>query len=579
MCGILFICAGVKKSECTANFDINSLRSELSNPLDIPIPFFPLAPSMKSLCVSDLNKVTKEIAKRGPDSLTFFSSNSNELKIGNDPNFLLNALDDKNQKMIGFSSVLSLRRTNHKITRQPISDNHNNLFLMNGELWQPMKSRFNFIKSEKIVNFLENFEDSNSDSEQLANLLFLSSKLASEQNLSDEDTALLFVNVLQCFEGDFAVVYFDSRTDQTIVAKDFFGKKSLLISFIDDSLMIHSCSIFASKSDDDYKSIEVPRNTVLSISHKDSKIRRYILDSISEPIIFSLPRNPNLILEESVNELSTLIEESIRLMINDRIIEGESISILFSGGLDSTVIAFFILKAVDDKQRVELINVFSNDKAHDKLASENSFKDLKILFPSRNLFFVSKTARLEETELLKEEVMNLIAPLQTEMDLNISSLLKKAVEKHPDSTSKVVFSGLGADELFCGYSRYKNSFNSGGFDKIDQEMKLDQKRLWLRNLGRDDRIISSESCELRTPFITRNLFEFANKLPFSHLLNLVSGENKIVLRRLAFKLGLNFASLAPKRAMQFGTGLAKESNIKNYGSNRAAKGTAIVRLD
>lgn len=30
------------------------------------------------------------------------------------------------------------------------------------------------------------------------------------------------------------------------------------------------------------------------------------------------------------------------------------------------------------------------------------------------------------------------------------------------STSKVVFSGLGADEVFGGYARYKTAFERGG---------------------------------------------------------------------------------------------------------------------
>lgn len=50
-----------------------------------------------------------------------------------------------------------------------------------------------------------------------------------------------------------------------------------------------------------------------------------------------------------------------------------------------------------------------------------------------------------------------------------------------------------------------------------------------------------------------------------------SGE-KIMLRKIAKEFGLEKSATFKKRAIQFGTRLAKLSNVKCFGSNRKAKG-------
>ena len=52
---------------------------------------------------------------------------------------------------------------------------------------------------------------------------------------------------------------------------------------------------------------------------------------------------------------------------------------------------------------------------------------------------------------------------------------------------------------------------------------------------------------------------------------------KMLLRVVAQQFGLDRASQFKKKAFQFGTRLAKLSNVKSFGSNRKAKGTYEYR--
>jgi asparagine synthetase B (glutamine-hydrolysing) len=76
------------------------------------------------------------------------------------------------------------------------------------------------------------------------------------------------------------------------------------------------------------------------------------------------------------------------------------------------------------------------------------------------------------------------------------------------SDSKVVYSGLGADEVFCGYARYKTAYERGGVPEMESEMGMDLDRLWHRNMGRDDRSISDNGKEDRFPFLDPRLMKY-----------------------------------------------------------------------
>ena len=92
--------------------------------------------------------------------------------------------------------------------------------------------------------------------------------------------------------------------------------------------------------------------------------------------------------------------------------------------------------------------------------------------------------------------------------------------------------------------------------------QADRARLWLRNLGRDDRVVSDWGCEARYPFLDEGVVATVAALPLPLLCDLrqVAGRgDKQVLRRLARRVGLTRCASLQKRAIQFGTRIANKN--------------------
>lgn len=172
----------------------------------------------------------------------------------------------------------------------------------------------------------------------------------------------------------------------------------------------------------------------------------------------------------------------------------------------------------------------------------------------------------------KARVVSLMYPHSTEMDLSIALALYFSArgigyvytdkcEWQPDppsvtSPARVLLSGLGADELFGGYSRHEITFKAGGYPRLLDELKLDIGRIGQRNLGRDDRAMAHWGKEIRHPFLDEELVRFAISTPVWEKCDFqnqfhpaVIDPAKRVLRLMADKLGLSVIAREKKRAV------------------------------
>ncbi|XP_059049849.1 asparagine synthetase domain-containing protein CG17486 isoform X2 [Achroia grisella] len=256
-----------------------------------------------------------------------------------------------------------------------------------------------------------------------------------------------------------------------------------------------------------------------------------------------------------------------------------SVGVLFSGGLDCTILAFLADKYLPKDQSIDLINVAfekgnsNNYDGPDRLTGQQSLEELRRLCPLRQWVFREVNVPRAKLEKYQSEIIgDLIYPRQTILDESLGSALWFAAQgENCQDTSfcRVLLLGSGADELFGGYTRHRNAYKRYGWDGLNKELLLDWKRISFRNLARDNRVICDHGRQPRLPYLDEDLTEFLLQLkPWlkcfpNDNLGLGIGD-KLMLRLVAFKYGLTGVAILPKRALQFGSRIA---NKKEKGSD------------
>ncbi len=212
----------------------------------------------------------------------------------------------------------------------------------------------------------------------------------------------------------------------------------------------------------------------------------------------------------------------------------EKFGICFSGGVDSTAIAL-ICRQLDADFICYSVGVKNSQDLQwsEKIGS--------------SLNFVHKSHVLSMDEL--EETVKKVAWIIKEPDVvkvGVGAVFYAAAELAGRDNIRILFSGLGSEEIFAGYERHAVS------NDINGECWSGLKKMWSRDLTRDYAIAKALKIEVRTPFLDKELISAAMKIPGKYK---IEGDiKKLVLREAALELGLakEFA-FRKKTAAQYGS--------------------------
>ena len=498
------------------------------------------------------------------------------------------------------ASVLSLRGLN--LVTQPIyNETYNNYLLWNGEI------------------FASNIVQVNSDENDGLKLYECLSKTQSELEILD---------IISSIKGPYAFLYYDSKKEVIYFGRDRIGRRSLLIgneSNSDDNptlLMLSSVRVSHSTLKKEYEFDELKANGIYKIDLKSSfKIDFIEWQSSTQSSVHGLIDRISLLNENlnpiqrstmEINEIKgnliKILKDSIMRRVNplpnlckDCFSKATNLSkfnstgkcdhsklaILFSGGLDSAVIAALADQCIPASEPIDLLNIAfeqsssKDDRSKflvpDRISGLECFKELNT---NRKWNFVEINVTYDELKELRAKLIkNLIYPLETVLDDSIGCAIWFAsrgsglLNQQPyQSNAEVLLLGMGADEQLGGYARHRTRFRLEGWPGLIKELKMEMKRISERNLGRDDRILSDHGKESRLPYLDEDFIDYINKLDIFDKVNFDLpkglGEKYLLRCCAAEKLGLNYASKLPKRAIQFGSRVAKLENSKEKASDK-----------
>ena len=195
--------------------------------------------------------------------------------------------------------------------------------------------------------------------------------------------------------------------------------------------------------------------------------------------------------EKAKEKTRELLYESVRLRTPEK-----KFGLLFSGGIDSTLLA-----AIAKKQGADFIcyTAATSEKSKDLLYAKKAAEKLGL-----NLKY--KIVPLKDVEKYLERIVPLVEDSST-VKAAVSLPFFIACEMAKDDGIKVMLSGSGSDEIFCGYERH------GHGKELAKESYYELLRFFERNSYRDDVITMFNGVELRVPYLDKNLVEFALNLP------------------------------------------------------------------
>jgi asparagine synthase (glutamine-hydrolysing) len=208
---------------------------------------------------------------------------------------------------------------------------------------------------------------------------------------------------------------------------------------------------------------------------------------------------PGLDLDHTARELRLVLEEAVaKWMVAD-----VEVGSFLSGGLDSSIIAAIAQKVRQETGRSPLRTFSVGLEGAPDLAAARAVAD-HIGSIHREMVFTPED--------VAENLAHVIYHLESaDVDLVRSAIPTLFAARLAREDVKAVLTGEGADELFAGYAYHHDYVDDPR--ALADELTRSLGTMHNINLQRVDRVTMAESLEARTPFLDRELIDFAQSVP------------------------------------------------------------------
>jgi len=431
---------------------------------------------------------------------------------------------------------------------------HNLLSIVGSEVVQPLETDgFIMVCNGEIYNYKELKEGldeefiTDSDCEVIMHLV------KRYYNTQLENPLLEAVKkIIKYLDGDYAFAVYDGRDcavvrDPLGVKPLYYGENSEVSAFASERKALWKIGIegVETLAPDEIllngRPVEIKSRINLDHNRIEKNLNSHeIKDNSSSKS--SEPSQEGLKKEDLTNRLKEALIKSV-----EKRIEGLSrVGIIFSGGVDSTILAKICMDLEVETELYTVGNENSQDVKFAKKAAAHMSLPLHI-----------KTVDETMVRGYTEPVLNAIEELNI-MKLGVGMPSYIASEMAHANGLKVMLSGQGADELFAGYNRYLQFYHEKG-EKAQEDLKEDVLNLYHVNLQRDDSVTMKNSVELRVPFLDMEVVELAMQIPMKYKINGKDDKlRKSILREVAADIGvMDDIVKRPKKAAQYGSGIHK----------------------
>jgi asparagine synthase (glutamine-hydrolysing) len=201
--------------------------------------------------------------------------------------------------------------------------------------------------------------------------------------------------------------------------------------------------------------------------------------------------------ERPIDHWSTLIRDTLERAITKRLMSDVPLGAFLSGGLDSSIIAAIARAHMNELHTFSVGIEGSRDLEASRVVAQH------IDSIHHEYAFTADDIR--------RHLPNVIFHLESfDQDLVRSAVPCYFVSRLASEHVKVTLTGEGADELFGGYTYYKD------FDKtmpLHEELYRSVSSLHNINLQRVDRLTMAHSIEGRVPFLDLEMIELGQRIP------------------------------------------------------------------